>query len=95
MQIVINIDDEMYNDLKDGYTCPEYADDIIKLIPNAVVIPKGHGRLTDLDEIIRFTYDTYGIGSGKSITEDNKDLIEYLYNDASVLVEADTESENE
>ncbi len=51
MQIVINIDNEMYKDLKDGYTCPEYADKIIKLIPDAVVIPEVCGRLGDLDEL--------------------------------------------
>lgn len=51
-KIVIDIDDKIYKDIKDGYTCPEYADEIINLIPDAIVLPKGHGRLIDGDKIL-------------------------------------------
>ena len=59
------------------------------------VLPKGHGRLTDLDELINFTYNTYGINSGKCITKDNEDIIDYIYNKAETIIEADEESEVE
>lgn len=47
MKIVINIDDKMYEDIKDGYTCPEYADDIINLIPTSEIYERPQGEAQD------------------------------------------------
>ena len=84
MKIIIDIPEKDYEFLKNKQVFDNIAESIIA---NGTPLPKEHGRLTDLDEIIRFTYATYGIGSGKSITEDNKDFIDYIYNEAPVLVE--------
>ena len=35
MKLIINIPDEMYDDIKHGYICSEYADTLIQLIPNS------------------------------------------------------------
>lgn len=101
MQIVIDIEEGRYNWIMSHASNDprDYANttDIVfrKAVESGTVLPKGHGRITDLDEIIRFTYATYGIGSGKSITKDNKDFIDYIYNDAPVLVEADNSESEE
>ena len=100
MQIVIDIPEGEYNEIepflngepiKGGFSLFR----ALELIKNGTPLPKGHGRLTDLDELINFTYNTYGINSGKCITKDNKDIIDYIYNKAETIIEADTESEVE
>lgn len=86
IELVIKIPEEEYKRL--AYI------DILKLrgyIENGVSLPKGHGRLTDLDELINFTYNTYGINSGKCMTKDNEDIIDYIYNKAETIIEADEE----
>lgn len=35
MKRIIDIPDEMYDDIKHGYICSEYADTLIQLIPNS------------------------------------------------------------
>ena len=53
MQIVIYIPDEEYKKISNSN--PSYADDfsIYYAIKNGVPIPKGHGRIGDLDKLIR------------------------------------------
>ena len=91
MQIVIDIPDDFYERVQDNYRLGN--GDVVQIpigcIANGTPLPKGHGRLTDLDEIINFTYNTYGINSGKCITKDNEDIIDYIYNKAETIIEAD------
>lgn len=47
MQIVIELSEEDYNSI-DGCICV-YGD----AIKNGIVLPKGHGRLIDADELIK------------------------------------------
>ena len=56
MKIVINIDDKMYEDIKDGYTCPEYADDIINLIPTSEIYEIPQDQSEYPVHIFRFYY---------------------------------------
>lgn len=54
MQIVIDISDIDYNDIKEyGTVLDEYRDDIAKAIINGKPLPKGHGRIGDLDKLIK------------------------------------------
>ena len=52
MKIVIDIPDEDYNDIKDGYLCEELADIAIKAVQNGAVLPKGHGALIAEDILL-------------------------------------------
>jgi len=36
MKLIIDIPDEIYDDIKHGYICSEYADTLIQLIPNSI-----------------------------------------------------------
>ena len=52
MQIVIDIDDDLYTRLFDnGVDNYDDAVDMAKAIRKGVLLPKGHGRLVDADEI--------------------------------------------
>ena len=52
MQIVIDISDIDYNDIKEyGTILDECRDDIAKAIVNGIPLPKGHGKLKDISKI--------------------------------------------
>lgn len=54
MQIVIDIDNELYEwiEKRDGALETEYVcDELMKAVDNGTPLPKGHGRLKDIDWI--------------------------------------------
>ena len=54
MQILIDISDIDYNDIKEyGTILDECRDDIAKAIIDGISLPKGHGRIGDLDKLIK------------------------------------------
>ena len=56
MQIVIDIDEEIYNHMKErfmyGYADTE-LDKVGLAVRNGTPLPKGHGRLIDADRLLR------------------------------------------
>ena len=80
MQTVIDIDDILYTRLFDNGEID--AVDMLKVciaVRKGVVIPKGHGRLIDANEVIKIANKT-------------KDLHGAIWN-TPTIIEADTESE--
>lgn len=53
MQIVINISEKMYESVMDG----TYCGTLYQELKNGTILPKGHGRLVDADEIDNNIYD--------------------------------------
>ena len=57
MQIVINISDDLYRKLKESPSCDSCAGikncDLIDMIVDGIALPKGHGRLCDLDAALK------------------------------------------
>lgn len=81
MQIVINIDEETYNDIKKGKIYSSFRDvplESVNAVANGTPLPKGHGRLIDANEIIG---KIHGVRSITAVL------------DAPTIIEADTESE--
>ena len=85
MQIVVEIDDEVYKEIKEGL----YDKNVRKMaiaIGNGTPLPKGHGRLIDADAINIhdispiYEMEVYGV---------TQDDIEY----EPTIIEADKESE--
>lgn len=58
IELVIKIDEKLYSDMK-SLPFTTFAEDVII---NGIPLPKGHGRLGDLDAIIfeNADFDTYG-----------------------------------
>ena len=52
MQLVIDIDKEMYEDCKTRNTLHYSLYDFSNIIANGVILPKGHGRLIDADAVL-------------------------------------------
>lgn len=81
MQTVIDIDDNLYTRLFDNGEID--AVDMLKVcvaVRKGVVIPKGHGRLIDANEVIKIANKT-------------KDLHDAIWN-TPTIIESDTESED-
>ena len=60
MQIVIDIDEKIYNEYMNLATgrIPIYkACDIAWVLKNGTVLPKGHGRLKDVDHYIKMQWE--------------------------------------
>lgn len=53
MQIVINIDDNIYHRFVNGFANDDDAYLIEQLFKNGTPLPKGHGRLIDVDALNR------------------------------------------
>ena len=79
MQIVINIDEDLYEMCRDSLGD---EDNIEGIIANGTPLPKGHGRLVDLDKMCADYWD----GNYMEIHEDDLKNIK-------PIIEADTESE--
>lgn len=98
MQIVIDIDENVFTRLFDNGTDFYDIDDILamaKSIRKGTPLPKGHGRLIDADALnIRMEQRMDEIGDDESIWESSnvKTALDMF---APTIIEADTESEKE
>ncbi|MBO4542397.1 MAG: hypothetical protein J5725_04360 [Bacteroidales bacterium] len=52
MKIVIDIPDEDYKDIVDGYICQELADEMLNRVKAGTPLPKGHGDLMDANILL-------------------------------------------
>lgn len=80
MQIVIDIDEDTYKEIKKIVADGNEMCFMQKLIANGTPLPKGHGRLIDADTL----WDAYHAN--------DYDFYEAL-DDIPTIIEADTESE--
>ena len=81
MQIVINIPDGCYEELNSGRFPVQDAYRLVAWIKNGTPLPKGHGRLIDVDEVIK-------------IANKKKDLHGAIWN-APTIIEADKTERND
>ena len=94
MKIVIDIDENLYTRLFDnGVDNYDDAVDMAKAIRNGTPLPKGHGKLKDVDElysIFKENCDAYNIDNLSFISE-----MDMNFDLAQTIIEADKESEKE
>lgn len=91
MQIVIDIDEKIYNEYMNLATgrIPTYkACDIAWVLKNGTVLPKGHGKLIDADAL---KSECYSIVDPKGIYSELKIIEDYYIDDAPTIIEADKE----
>jgi len=92
MQIVIDISEEMYEDLKylnvHGFTTA-----VEEAVANGTPLPKGHGRLIDVNDIL----DRIGLEDNDANREENVGEIITLedFDYIPTIIPADTESGGE
>ena len=101
MQIVIDIDENIFTRLFDNGTDFYDTDDILamaKAIRKGIPLPKGHGKLKDADKIanevndLKDNWNRYG-NKYESGRYTSYDYAVDMINDAPTIIEADKESE--
>ena len=83
MQMVIDIPDDVYNDMKNGKN-------ITNIILNYTPLPKGHGRLIDADKMKNKMLYSHDI-SAEIEMNGTEEFINYIFNDAPTIIEAESE----
>ena len=90
MQIVIDIDENVYTRLFDNGRPMDIADGIVinRVIRNGTPLPKGHGRLIDADALIKDIRNNDGY--------EGYEKVEFCYelDWASTVLEADKENKD-
>lgn len=85
MKLVIDIHEKDYQSIKNGHI----PFNIFNVIMNGTPLPKGHGRLIDVNQIVyekECVYETDGCCTTRSTPDINA---------TPTIIEADKESENE
>ena len=100
MQIVINISKEKYDEIMsmDWVNCRWFFDEELRAIHDGKVLPKGHGRIGDLDELIKTMEERNKDNGGEPLNAVDRgyDLAyQHMIEEAKecVIIEADIESE--
>lgn len=94
MKIVIEIDDARFKDIR-RIACVQLENyhfkTVEQIIANGTPLPKGHGRLKDVDALL----DIIGLEDNDSNREDNVGAIVTLedFDSIPTIIEADKESE--
>ena len=85
MQLVIDIDEKMYEDCKTRNTLHYSLYNFSSMIANGTPLPKGHGRLIDAD------YLREDFKASKKISFAERMDISCIVDHASTIIEADKE----
>ena len=79
MQIVIDIDDDTYRYMQSRCKYQNKGDEGLSkfeevgvAIKNGIPLPKGHGRLCDMDELVKNIVKEYGVNSIHELPQDIK-----------------------
>lgn len=59
MKLIIDIQDFVYNHIKEFNSTQLYELNVITAIKNGLPLPKGHGRLIDADKLLDENIDTF------------------------------------
>ena len=86
IELVIKLDEEKFNILKNKMYCGIYDADLYKAIANGTPLPKGHGDLKDMEDI----YEAL-----EGWDDDTGWIVDTIDNLAPTIIEADkAESED-
>ena len=87
VELVIKLPEEIYSEaIKSGYS-HLYDEDVANVVGNGILLPKGHGRIADMDEAIKCIEEVEGEDAIWAIN-----LIEWACSKRTII-EADKESE--
>ena len=89
MQIVIDIPEKVYNTLTHTeFDANLVVDKMRKSIVNGTPFPKGHGRLSDMDELVKKIVKEYGVNSIHELPQDIKMFYDKFINSAPTILDA-------
>lgn len=91
MQVVINVPNWLYHAILE-HREPIYSQSLGEAVRDGISLPKGHGRLGDLDAICKDIIETLGIKNETFLLEAEKTVYKRIKN-ASTIIEADKDGE--
>lgn len=59
LKIVIELSEDSYKATCNGSMLPPDVENVVNAIKNGTILPKGHGRLIDADELLDANIDTF------------------------------------
>lgn len=91
MQIVIDIDDKLYEIIKNPKKLETmyHAGRLCEAVRKGQVLPKGHGALKDADKLLETWYDDFC----EFMTQTELDSMNNIIKNAPTIIEADREDE--
>lgn len=85
VEVVIRIPKEVYDEtLENGFLQPIYGGVVAKCIEQGTVLPKGHGRIGDLDRL--YNVFVINVASAKTFKD--------LFDNAPTIIEADKDGQD-
>lgn len=87
MEILIDIPDNVYNDIKSGKNI------ITNISLNGTPLPKGHGKLVDVEQAKKFLYEEIELLHDDGLYDCFSRIIDDMYNELHTIIEADKESD--
>ncbi len=92
MQLVIDIDEDTYAECKGDVYFPDTGGVLFDVVRNGTPLPKGHGRLGDLDKIKKEMQNYHDdCAKTSKYTRLGFETAVEVVNDAPTIVEADSE----
>lgn len=89
MEIVIKIPDDMIKSLEQGNFGAKYnIYDLVGYLMNGTPLPKEHGKLSDMDELVKNIVKEYGVNSIHELPRDIKIFYDKFINSAPTILDA-------
>lgn len=89
MQIVININEELYKVILKGNRLSSNGEiALCNAVYDGTSLPKGHGELVDIRPLMRGLYEEIQVGE---LTYTTSEVYKMLEEETSTIIEADTE----
>jgi len=89
VELVIKIPEEIYK--ASQILDVKYEDTVqipLEVIKNSVSLPQGHGRLCDLDELVKNIVKEYGVNSVHELPQDIKTFYDKFISSAPTILDA-------
>ena len=88
MEIVIKLYKRLYKYAKHHTLTSDEIDEICDAIANGVKLPKVHGRLGDIDELVKNIVKEYGVNSIHELPQDINMFYDKFINSAPTILDA-------
>ena len=88
MKILIKLNKRLYKYANHHTLTASEIDEICDVIANGILLPEGHGRLSDMDELVKNIVKEYGVNSIHELPQDIKMFYDKFINSAPTILDA-------
>ena len=88
MEILIRLHERLYKYANHHTLTSSEIDEICDVIANGILLPEEHGRLFDMDELVKNIVREYGVNSIHELPQDIKMFYDKFINSAPTILDA-------